>query len=795
MQNIFKHNISFIITTLFILFVMPQVSFASILDPGNINTCGELAAPGTYTFTNNIDAGGISEICFIITSDGVDINMNTFSLIGSISFQDMGGGSPTWTGDDSTWGGSIGFINFEDQSVNQGNLSSGSIFGIAFLDSSSNQGTVTATEVYFSVGGYNIGTVNADYVEFDSGGYNDGIANGGSADGIINALSISFLDGFSYGIINGDVDFTNMSYNYGNIIGNVIFNDSSYQGIGFNNQYILGDVTFNGDSYLQGTIEGNATFNDLSYSDQGSTITGNATFNGSSSNGGVTNYLGGETIFNEESFNVGEVLGDAIFSASSFDSNTYGMFAADPTGISSNTGTISGTITFSSLTPVTFILRNDDVWDTYAESWIFEGGTPTWEFNNTSTSANDPIYGNAVFNDDSYSNTQIMGDAIFNDTSYNLFGVEGDATFNDSSYNADGAYVTGDATFNDSSYNEGTVDQYSYVYYPAQRPLGGSLGSEATYFNYPTTLYFNDKDTDDGDWNNADNWWLDEDATDPALTTPFGSEGINEDVIVLSNITTGTTTSILNSITFEDGVTNTIDLTATEFIFKGTSSNTATLTGDAVFENDASSSTGTITGTVTRLYNTPTTTTRNFLTDAGRNDWIVIADGVQVNITNATYDNLLTTFQTLNGGSFFVEAAPAPTTRPRITGYSPASRNNNQTNNNTTLQTIILENRAIFEKALFSGITLPQIILDILNLNPQTNTDTQFTRDLELNTEGDDVKLLQQILIQKGYDIPAGPTGFFGNQTRQALIKFQQDNNITPAAGYFGPITRARILQ
>ncbi len=40
---------------------------------------------------------------------------------------------------------------------------------------------------------------------------------------------------------------------------------------------------------------------------------------------------------------------------------------------------------------------------------------------------------------------------------------------------------------------------------------------------------------------------------------------------------------------------------------------------------------------------------------------------------------------------------------------------------------------------------------------------------------------------------PAGATGFFGAQTTSALAAFQAANGISPAAGYFGPITRAKV--
>ena len=68
-----------------------------------------------------------------------------------------------------------------------------------------------------------------------------------------------------------------------------------------------------------------------------------------------------------------------------------------------------------------------------------------------------------------------------------------------------------------------------------------------------------------------------------------------------------------------------------------------------------------------------------------------------------------------------------------------------------------------------------------------------FTKDLTIGAKGDDVTALQNLLIQGGYPISAGATGYFGAQTKAALVKFQLANGISPAAGYFGSITRAKI--
>jgi len=73
-----------------------------------------------------------------------------------------------------------------------------------------------------------------------------------------------------------------------------------------------------------------------------------------------------------------------------------------------------------------------------------------------------------------------------------------------------------------------------------------------------------------------------------------------------------------------------------------------------------------------------------------------------------------------------------------------------------------------------------------------------FVRNLEFGMSGADVKALQVYLNTHGYVVassgagsPGNETSRFGGATRSALIKFQKANGITPAAGYFGPKTRA----
>jgi hypothetical protein len=158
------------------------------------------------------------------------------------------------------------------------------------------------------------------------------------------------------------------------------------------------------------------------------TVTGTATFNYGSMSGGTIN---GNCIFNNDAVNFGTINGNATFTASSY------------TGLSSNAFTgsgVSGTITFSSATPVSFTLSNGNTWFVNTSALTFTTPDPTW-----------------TFNGDSYleSNYTIEGDCTFNSTSRNTGTIVGDCTFNDSSYNDTTlgyGVITGDATFTASSF-------------------------------------------------------------------------------------------------------------------------------------------------------------------------------------------------------------------------------------------------------------------------------------------------------------------------------------------------------
>jgi len=70
---------------------------------------------------------------------------------------------------------------------------------------------------------------------------------------------------------------------------------------------------------------------------------------------------------------------------------------------------------------------------------------------------------------------------------------------------------------------------------------------------------------------------------------------------------------------------------------------------------------------------------------------------------------------------------------------------------------------------------------------------TTFTTDLTIGSKGAEVTALQDMLVAGNYlTMPAGVAkGYFGALTKSAVMKWQAAKGITPAAGYFGPKSRA----
>ena len=75
----------------------------------------------------------------------------------------------------------------------------------------------------------------------------------------------------------------------------------------------------------------------------------------------------------------------------------------------------------------------------------------------------------------------------------------------------------------------------------------------------------------------------------------------------------------------------------------------------------------------------------------------------------------------------------------------------------------------------------------------KTNSLAFLSRDLTVGSSGDDVKLLQALLVNEVAYSADLITGYFGRITRDAVARLQEKYNVKPAYGYFGEITRRAL--
>lgn len=95
---------------------------------------------------------------------------------------------------------------------------------------------------------------------------------------------------------------------------------------------------------------------------------------------------------------------------------------------------------------------------------------------------------------------------------------------------------------------------------------------------------------------------------------------------------------------------------------------------------------------------------------------------------------------------------------------------------------------------------IDQLLATIAALQAQMGGDTTstggscptLTAPLTIGAQGANVTALQTYLIAEGHSIPAGATGYFGSQTQAAVAAWQAANAVSPAAGYWGPVSLAK---
>lgn len=147
------------------------------------------------------------------------------------------------------------------------------------------------------------------------------------------------------------------------------------------------------------------------------------------------------------------------------------------------------------------------------------------------------------------------------------------------------------------------------------------------------------------------------------------------------------------------------------------------------------------------------------------------------------------------GGSSGITVPSTPTTPT-----TPAAATTPAVSNNTSALVAQLQSLIATLKS-FGGTVSPSLEATLASLTSTTPASPgAFMRNLSVGMTGDDVKALQIYLNTHGYTITSsGPgssgqeTNRFGGLTRAALAKFQKGKGISPAAGYFGPKTRAAM--
>ncbi len=117
------------------------------------------------------------------------------------------------------------------------------------------------------------------------------------------------------------------------------------------------------------------------------------------------------------------------------------------------------------------------------------------------------------------------------------------------------------------------------------------------------------------------------------------------------------------------------------------------------------------------------------------------------------------------------------------------------------LNTLIVQLQSLIKQAQAMGVRLPAGIEQYLSMAPVVPSGaSQFARSLTVGSQGEDVKDLQKFLNTKGFLVVSEGSGslgnettFFGSLTKNALAKYQASVGISPASGYFGPLTREYI--
>ena len=102
----------------------------------------------------------------------------------------------------------------------------------------------------------------------------------------------------------------------------------------------------------------------------------------------------------------------------------------------------------------------------------------------------------------------------------------------------------------------------------------------------------------------------------------------------------------------------------------------------------------------------------------------------------------------------------------------------------------------VTDSSIVGGISeeSPVVNQDDKEVKKTCDNTYEFKSYLTIGHSGDEVRKLQELLESLGHFTYAkGPTGYFGNVTKQAIVSFQKEKNLTPFPGFVGPGTRKAL--
>lgn len=148
----------------------------------------------------------------------------------------------------------------------------------------------------------------------------------------------------------------------------------------------------------------------------------------------------------------------------------------------------------------------------------------------------------------------------------------------------------------------------------------------------------------------------------------------------------------------------------------------------------------------------------------------------------------------------FSVADEAPVSSGTISGGSYGPRTINNPNPIDSVKQKLIQTLTLLIERLIEEIRLKQGLPNNNQDNQIIPSDLNFNTNLSVPMNHPDVLRLQRFLNTNGFPVALiGPgslnneTTLFGVATYSALVKFQQANNISPASGYFGPLTREYV--